>query len=68
MVLDRTEYTNKAQDLLEDRGTHKEIKTDPTNKMKNKLINLLKKIKAEEASVTICTRRCTPQGCSTKVL
>ena len=47
MVLDRTEYTNKAQDLLEDRGTHKEIKTDPTNKMKNKLINLLKKIKAE---------------------
>ena len=44
VVLDRTEYTNKAQDLLEDGGTHKEIKTDPTIKLKNKLINLLKKI------------------------
>ena len=28
-------------------GTYKEIKTNPTNKLKNKLINLLKKIKAE---------------------
>ena len=45
--MDRTEYNNKAQKLLEDEGTYKEIKTDPTNKLKNKLINLLKKIKAE---------------------
>ena len=47
VVMDRTEYNNKAQKLLEDEGTYKEIKTDPTNKLKNKLINLLKKIKAE---------------------
>ena len=40
--MDRTEYNNKAQDLLEDMGTYKEIKTDSTNKLKNKLINLLK--------------------------
>ena len=47
VVMDRTEYNNKAQKLLEDGGTYKEIKTDPTNKLKNKLINLLKKIKAK---------------------
>ena len=42
----RTEYINKVQVILEDGRTYKEIKTDPTNKLKNKLINLLKKIKA----------------------
>ena len=45
--MDRADYNNKAQKLLEDRGTYKEIKTDPTNKLKNKLVSLLKKIKAE---------------------
>ena len=47
VVMGRAEYNNKAQKLLEDRVTYKEIKTDPTNKLKNKLINLLKKTKAE---------------------
>ena len=46
VVMDRTEYNNKAQKLLEDGGTYNGIKADPTNKLKNKLINLLKKIKA----------------------
>ena len=52
VVMDRTKYNNKAQDLLEDGGTYKEIKTGPANKLKNKLISLLKKIKAKEASLT----------------
>ena len=43
----RADYNNKAQKLLEDRGTYQEIKTDPTNKLTNKPVNLLKKIKAE---------------------
>ena len=47
VVMDRDVYNNKAQKLLEDRGTYKEIKTDSTNKLKNKLVSLLKKIKAE---------------------
>ena len=47
VIMDRTEYNNIAQKLLEDGETYKEIKTDPTDKLKNKLINLLKKIKAE---------------------
>ena len=45
--MDRTEYNYKVQDLLEDGGTYKEMKTDPANKLKNKLISLVKKIKAE---------------------
>ena len=68
VVLDRNEYINKAQDLLQDKGTYREIKTDPTNKLKNKLINLLKKIKAGGASVTTCTRRCILRGSGTKIL
>ena len=45
--MDRAEYNKKAQKLLKDKGTCKEIKTNPTNKLKNKLISLLKKTKAE---------------------
>ena len=45
--MDRSECNIKAQDLLEDGGTYREIKTDPTNKLKNKRTNLLKKIKAD---------------------
>ena len=41
------EYTSKAQVLLEDGKTYLEIKFDPTNKYKKRLINLLEKIKAE---------------------
>ena len=45
--MDRNEYNNKAQELQEDKKTYKEISTDPTNKLKTKLISLLKKIKAD---------------------
>ena len=47
VVMDRADYSNKAQKLLEDRGTYRVIKIDPTNKVKNKLVNLFKKTKAE---------------------
>ena len=48
VVMDRADYNNKAQRLLEDRGTYKEVKTDPTNRLKKKkLFSLLKMIKAE---------------------
>ena len=47
VVMDRADYNNKVQKLLEDRGTYKEIMTDPTNMLKNKPVNLLKMIKAE---------------------
>ena len=61
VIMDKEVYQEKAKILLEDKGTYKALKTDPTNRMKTKLINLLKKIKSEGASMTSNTRRCTLQ-------
>ena len=47
VIMDKEEYTEKAKALLEDQGTYKALKSDPTNRMKTKLISLLKKIKSE---------------------
>ena len=44
--MDRTEYNKKAGELL-NTGTYKKISEDPTKKQKNKLISILKNIKAE---------------------
>ena len=46
VVMDRKEYINKAEGLL-NQETCKIIPADPTIKQKNKLITLLKNIKAE---------------------
>ena len=47
VIMDRSEYNTKAQELLEDKKTYNEISTDPTNKLKTQLISLFKKIKAD---------------------
>ena len=47
VIMDKPDYNTKAQELLNDKKTYKEINTDLTNKLKTKLISLLKKIKAE---------------------
>ena len=44
VVLDKEEYIKKAEELLQEK-TYKIIPTDPTNGQKNKLIQILKKIK-----------------------
>ena len=41
VIMDKPDYNNKAQELLNDKKTYKEISTDPTNKLKTKLISLL---------------------------
>ena len=43
-IMDKEDYTNKAQALLQD-NTYKVLKKDPTSHLKNKLITLLKDIK-----------------------
>ena len=45
VVMDKEEYIKKSEKLLK-QATYKEITTDPTTKYQNKLINLLKSIKA----------------------
>ena len=46
VVIDREEYIKKAKELLI-QATYKVISANPTTKQKNKLITLLKNIKAE---------------------
>ena len=62
MVMDGIEYKNKAQDLSEDGETFEEIKTDLTNKLKNKLINLMKEIKAEGGITEHLYKKMYPTG------
>ena len=62
VVMDRVDYNNKAQKLLEDRGTYREIKTEPTKKLKNKLVSLLKMIKAEGGISDQLCKKLYPTG------
>ena len=45
VVMDKQEYTNKGQALLDDTNTYKVLNKDPTPQLKSKLISLLKDIK-----------------------
>ena len=46
VIMDKAEYNKKAEDLLNTK-TYKTIPEDPTNRQKNRLISILKNIKAE---------------------
>ena len=63
-VLDRKEYIRKARDLLNDTNTYRTIQSDPTNKLKNKLIDILRKIKADTRMQENIYRRMYPTGAS----
>ena len=45
VIMDKQDYINKAQTLLQDTNTYKVLPKDPTSHLKNKLITLLKDIK-----------------------
>ena len=47
VVMNRHDYIKKARALLDDTNTYKPITTDPTTKLKNRLINILKMMKGE---------------------
>ena len=61
VVMDREEYIKKSEELLK-QSTYKEIPTYPTIKYKNRLINLLKSIKAEGGIHDTTYRRLYPTG------
>ena len=61
VVVDREDYTNKSEELLHQQN-YKIFQTDPTNKYKNKLISLLKSIKAEGGMDDNTYRRPIPKG------
>ena len=45
VILNTADYKTKCQDLLNDKRTYKQLKKDPTNSYRTKLINLLKELK-----------------------
>ena len=61
VVMDKEDYIKKLEDLLK-QNTYRELVAEPTNKYKNKLINLLKTIKAEGGINNNTYKRLYPTG------
>ena len=61
VVVGKKEYIKKSEDLL-NQSTYMALTTDPTSKCKNKLINLLKTIKAEGGIDNNTCKRIYPTG------
>ena len=61
VVMDKADYTKKAEELL-NKPTYKKIPEDPTSRQKNRLINILKDIKAEGGLSEEAYRRLYPTG------
>ena len=64
VVIDKSDYIKKAKELLQDTNTYRTIQVDPTSKLKNKLINILRKIKAETGMQENTYRKMYPTGAS----
>ena len=64
VVMDRSNYIRKAKELLDDTNTYRTIQSDPTYKLKNKLINILKTIKVVTGLQENIYRRMYPTGAS----
>ena len=61
VVLDIEDYIKKSEELL-NQSTYKLLSSDPTTKHKNRLINILKSIKAEGGIDNITYKRLYPTG------
>ena len=64
VVMGRHEYIKKARALLDDIKTYKPIPSDPTTKLKNKVVNILKIIKGEGNMDENTYKRVYPTGAS----
>ena len=64
VVMDREDYNSKSEELLHT-PTYQILKTDPTNMIKNKLISLLKTIKAEGGISETTYKKLYPTGATT---
>ena len=62
VVMDKQDYINKAHQLL-NQNTYKVISKDPTNTIKNKLINILKGIKTKTGLGINTFKSMYPTGC-----
>ena len=61
VVMDKEEYIRKAEEILKE-DTYKIIPTNPTNRQKNKLIQILKKVKEEGGMNESTYKKMYPTG------
>ena len=62
VILEKKDYIEKAKQLLQDTDTYRTIQTDPTTKLKNRLITKLKKIKLDTGLDDTTYKRMYPTG------
>ena len=62
VIMDRQDYINKANHLL-NQSTYKSIAKDPPNSIKNKLINILKRVKTKTGLDSNTYKSLYPTGC-----
>ena len=68
VVIDKKDYIQKMNQLLEDKNTYRPLKMDPTNKQKNRLINILRRIKSEGRLEKHTYKKMYPTGASSPKL
>ena len=62
VIMDRQDYVSKANTLL-NQNTYRSIPQDPTNTIKNKLINILKRVKSQTGLSNQTYKAMYPTGC-----
>ena len=62
VIMDRQEYINKSNQLLS-QPVYRAIPRDPTNKIKTKLINILKRVKNQTGLDNNIYKAMYPMGC-----
>ena len=68
VVMDKSEYIKKMKNPLEDTITYRPLNMDPTIKQKNKLVNILRRIKTESGMEDTTYRNMYPTGASSPKL
>ena len=61
--MDRQGYINKSKNLL-NQPTYRAIPSDPTKTIKNKLINILKRVKNQTGLDNVTYKSMYPTGCA----
>ena len=62
VMMDRQDYMKKANNLLS-QPTLRDIPLDPTNTIKNKLINILKRVRNQAGLDSVPYKSMYPTGC-----
>ena len=62
VIMDGQDYVNKSNNLL-NQATYRAIPWDPTNIIKNKMINMLKRVKNQTGLDNITYKSMYPTGC-----